>query len=286
MIFNQILNEKNAKIELTLSFDYLYRMWERKLIEFELSIFEWSNLPYPQRELEIILCTNGIAGMGKNKMDAKYVYSASLFNPGSNYGSYKNVTLTSVGHSTIMFTKDVILIRNNEIGESSYARIRKYATMLAHADLTLQAALINYRKNGTISASNDASAKSIDKWYRNLTAGKLTAIVTPQSMESIIQSQPVTVSSVNGDSASLIDCITACRNVLRLYYAEIGVNMSDDKRERMVTDEVSSNDGMLLYNIDSMYKCRKQAAKEISEYYDIDCNVAINKRIGESDYDR
>lgn len=268
----------------TMSANDLYRIWCNRLLEFEMSIFEWSGLSFPQRELESVLIYNGIAGIFNT--DRYKVYDISFYNPGFNRGSYQNVTMSNNKRSVTADINNVIVIRNNEIGTPSRFRVQEYATLLTHAYLTLQAALINYRKNGTIVAPNESVYKSIEKWYTDLTDGKLAAIISPTDANSIIGTAGLEMHDVTGQSASLIDCITAARNILRLYYAEIGVNMSDDKKERQIVSEVESNDDMLLYNIDSMYKCRKQAAREISDTFGIRCDVKINLRKGITDNDR
>lgn len=260
-------------------------MWLMRLIEYEMSIFEWHGLPFPQRELECVLISNGLAAMDVN--DKYHVYSAAPYNPGQNYGAWLNVVCTAVGVSKQMSTNAVILIRNNEIGESSMLRIRKYAKLLTHADLTLQAALINLRKNGTITVPNDQAAKSVNEWYKKLISGKLAAIVDKQSIESIIDTTKTQLlGSVSGDSASLTDCCDVTNRILQQYFAEIGVKMATEKKEREIVDEVAANDGMLMYNIDSMLKNRRYAAKKMSTYYKENITVDINARKGATDDDR
>lgn len=270
---------------MTLDYKQLYNMWSARLIEYEMSIFEWNGLSFPQRELECVLISNGLAAM--DIKDDRHVYVASPYNPGQNYGTWLNVVCTAVGVSKQMPTYGVILIRNNEIGESSMTRIEKYATLLTHADLTLQAALINLRKNGTITVPNDQTAKSVSEWYRKLTEGKLAAIVDKQSMESIIDTAKTQLlGSVSGDNASLTDCCNVTNRILQQYFAEIGIKMANEKKEREIVDEVAANDDMLMYNIDSMLKNRKHAAKRMSEIFQTDITVNTNARKGIVDNDR
>lgn len=281
MLYDNYFKRKNKN---TISFNDFYKIWSNRLFEFEISIFEWTGLPFPQRELESILVCNGIAGID---IANKYrVYDASLYNPGYNRGSYQNAVLTNNKSSITFDINNIIVIRNNEIGDSSIGRIRIYSSLLAHAFLSIQAALINYRKNGTIIAPNDAAAESVSRWYNDLADGKLAAIISPTDANSLIGNAQLEMHDITGQSASLTDCITAARNILRLYYAEIGINMADDKKERQIVPEVESNDDMLRYNIDSMFKCRKQAAKDISDTFGIKCDVKINIRRGVTDDDR
>lgn len=270
---------------MTLNYKQLYDMWAMKLLEYEMSIFEWRGLSFPQRELECVLVSNGLAAMDIG--DRKHVYAASLYNPGQNYGSWLNVVCAAVGVSVQKPINRVILIRNNEIGENSMQRIEKYATLLTHADLTLQTALINLRKNGTITVPNDQIAKTVNEWYRKLVSGKLAAIVDKQSMESIIDTAKTQLlGSVTSDHASLSDCCNVTNRILQQYFAEIGVKMAIEKKEREIVDEVSANDDMLMYNIDSMLKNRKHAAKRMSEIFQTDITVNINARKGIIDDDR
>ena len=68
----------------------------------------------------------------------------------------------------------------------------------------------------------------------------------------------------------------------------LGINNSNtDKKERLLVDEVNSNNDFILVNIDHMYDERKRAVEEINKKFNL--NLTVEKRevslIGEL-YDR
>ena len=62
----------------------------------------------------------------------------------------------------------------------------------------------------------------------------------------------------------------------REIYTLFGFNNNFEKKERLLTDEVNSNNDFINCNIDSMYKKRKQFAELMNKKYG--WNVQVSKR--------
>ena len=57
----------------------------------------------------------------------------------------------------------------------------------------------------------------------------------------------------------------------------LGINNSNtDKKERLLVDEVNSNNDFILVNIDHMYDERKRAVEEINKKFNL--NITVEKR--------
>ena len=57
----------------------------------------------------------------------------------------------------------------------------------------------------------------------------------------------------------------------------LGINNSNtDKKERLLVDEVNSNNDFILVNIDHMYDERKRAVEEINKKFNL--NITVDKR--------
>ena len=66
-------------------------------------------------------------------------------------------------------------------------------------------------------------------------------------------------------------------NVLNECLTFLGINNANtDKRERLVTNEVESNNEMIQVNSDVMLEARKQACKEINEMFGL--NISVERR--------
>lgn len=154
------------------------------------------------------------------------------------------------------------------------AVVSRYANILAHGDLTIRSYLINCRATGIIAASNDTVGAAINKWYDGLLDGKLMSVVDNVQLESLIGSEGLrSVSTSYPSSHSLLDLMAAQRDVIRSFYAERGIEVAADKKERLVVSEVSSNQNYLAYNINSPLAIREDFCRRCKECMGIDIKV-------------
>ena len=80
-----------------------------------------------------------------------------------------------------------------------------------------------------------------------------------------------------------MDCIDARNELLRMFYNDIGVRFTKDKKERMIESEVSSDNQMLLFNISDMLHQWEKASAEINKLFNLNtlnkgiikCNINI-----------
>lgn len=152
--------------------------------------------------------------------------------------------------------------------------VSRYANLLAHGDLTIRSYLINCRATGIIAASNDTVGASINAWYDGLLDGKLMSVVDDVQLESLIGAQGLrSVSTSYPSSHSLLDLIAAQRDIIRAFYAERGIEVAADKKERLVVSEVSSNQNYLQYNINSPLAIREDFCRRCGECMGIDIKV-------------
>ena len=74
-----------------------------------------------------------------------------------------------------------------------------------------------------------------------------------------------------------MDCIDARNELLRMFYNDIGVRFTKDKKERMIESEVSSDNQMLLFNISDMLHQREKASAEINKLFNLNTSVTLSK---------
>ena len=56
-------------------------------------------------------------------------------------------------------------------------------------------------------------------------------------------------------------------------------NANTDKKERLITNEVESNEELIKYYLNCFYKTRKKACDEINEKFGLDIEIELNKEI-------
>ena len=67
------------------------------------------------------------------------------------------------------------------------------------------------------------------------------------------------------------------RKIEQMFNTDVGIpNANTDKKERLLVDEVNSNNDFILVNIDHMYEERKIAVEEINKKFGL--NITVEKR--------
>ena len=270
-----------------LSFKKAYTAWRNTLVERVINIFEWKNLPFKQKEIEILLTFVGFCGVTKSKkaeLMAVYGSMSGVTNYPDQFTTFTYATPLESGIKQI--DKDIVVIDNNQIRLPLIDIINSYATLLAHTDLSLQAILINSRATGLVTAKTQAQVDSIASWYSSLENGKTLAVLDGKSFESLMDDEGIKVVPMNYPSAMTIDSYYQIReNLLKSFYSEIGINSMRDKRERVVEAELDTNLNRILFNIDDMLKSRKDACTKINSIFGTNISVDYNEEIVKQCFD-
>lgn len=271
-----------------LTFKKAFTAWRNTLAERVINVFTWNGLPFPQKEIEILLTFVGFCGFTKSKKSndfiAVYGSMSGVTNYPDQFTSFTYATPLESGLRTI--GKDIIVINNNQLRLSLTDVINSYATLLAHTDLSLQAILINSRATGLVTAKTQAQVDSIASWYSSLENGKTLAVLDGQSFENLMDDNGIKVFPMNYPSAMTIDSYYQIReNLLKSFYSEIGINSMRDKRERVVEAELDTNLNRILFNVDDMLNSRKEACEQINALFGTNLSVEYNKEIVAQSFD-
>lgn len=274
--------QKDLVTKKKLTFKKAFTNWRNVLTERIINIFEWENLPMPQREIEVLLHFVGFCGF------TRFRKSKEL---GCVYGSMSGVTnypdiFTDFTYATPLesgmrkIDQNIVIINNNQLRMPTYEMVETYATLLAHADLSLQAILINSRATGLVRARTQQQVDDVNKWYNSLANGKTLAVLDGDDLNALMSDEGIKVFSMSYPSSMTIDSYYQIReNLLKSFYSEIGINSNRDKRERVVQAELDTNLNRILFNIDDMLKCREDACKEINKMFNTNISVKLNREI-------
>lgn len=274
--------QKDLVTKKKLTFKKAFANWRNLLTERIINIFEWNGLPMPQKEIEILLHFVGFCGF------TRFRKSKDL---GCVYGSMSGVTnypdiFTNFTYATPIESgmrkigKDIVVINNNQLRLPTYEMIETYATLLAHADLSLQAILINSRATGLVRARTQQQVDDINNWYNSLANGKTLAVLDGDDLNALMNDDGIKVFSMSYPSSMTIDSYYQIReNLLKSFYSEIGINSNRDKRERVIQAELDTNLNRILFNIDDMLKSREDACEEINKIFNTNISVKLNREI-------
>lgn len=250
--------------------DYYYR-----LMLLARSVYKWKNLPngIDEKWIERYLFTQGrcvfLHDKEKGFMVAKCVESGGLNyydEPAMVQGIGTNYT------GEILSTDDAIIIRNNDDMVPTAPTIQLFALRLAEISRTIDVN-VNAQKMSTIiqcSERQRLTLKNIMKqWngYEPLIFGDKD-IDIDSSIKTLKIDAPVVFDKLQYQKHSVWnECMTF-----------LGINNANqDKKERLVDDEVQANNEQVEMSAHIMLKARKRACELINKRYGLNISVELRK---------
>lgn len=258
---------KNGKPQFNNSFKY----WRNKLFEQVNKLFSWENLPFPQKEIESRLYLFGIVAIIKEDKELIAV-KPNLFGITNYYDEFTDINFaTPLISGERKIDIDCILIDNNTLRNPTINMIDRYAMILAHTEISLITALVNGRATKTYVATNNKVAENIRDYQKKLYEGQ---------NDVIVDSSFIGLEIKDNDNSSLNNIKTLYdirQNLLYSFLEEMGIKKNQQKKERLVTDEVNADDTFLKLNIKDMFEARKTACEKINNMFGtnwiVKCNV-------------
>lgn len=239
-------------------------------------MFDYKNLPetIPARNLEMMLQLNGNVFFTKVRGDF-YVFTGGL---GGEPDVYYEPTIYTVANPYLNYSKnlvigdDGILIRNDSYGVGLLPLFKKYAALLAENELTMRIADVNNRIMFLLSAADDRTKASAEKFMDDVSKGKLDVISDNAFLESLKVLPAATQNSVR-----LTDLIEFEQYLRAGWFNDLGINANYNmKRESISPNEAQLNDDALLPFVDDMLEMRRIGIKQVNEKYDIDIEVNLS----------
>lgn len=196
------------------------------------------------------------SGFGEDEYDEptkfNFVYGGGLSDP-------------SVTPFEREINKNGVYSKNTFTGYPTAMIAEQYALMIAHCDMSIIAELVNSRFMDVLKASNNQSAEAAGKFYKDLYSGKLSFISD--------KTEELEVDRSARGVARLRDYIDTKASLLKEFYALYGINKTNEKRERMITDEVKDNQALLQFNVKDMLDQRKKLCDDIRDVFGVDITV-------------
>lgn len=241
-----------------------------------LSMFDYDGLPktIDKRNLELMLQINGNVCWYKYN-EKLYVFTGGL---GGEPNVYYMPTIYTIANPALNISKslkideDCVVMPNDFLYLGLLPLYERYATGLTENELSMYIATINLRITSLISASDDNTKKSAEKFLDDITSGKL-GIIAENAFLDGIKSQPIRGSSSDDTITSLIEHEQYLK---ASWYNEIGLNANYNmKRESINSGESQLNNDMLMPLIDSMLYCREEALKKVNDMFGT--NITVRK---------
>lgn len=268
-----------------------YGMYLERLTELAISMFEWKNLPdsCDERFLELTLFTNGYAVFFKDE---------DLSNTGlsdSDTGSYlalpvatngrwnvyniptKRRAYASNGYNKNLDLNNSVVIYNNLLHTNSINISRTYARRLYNLDRIVDVNA-NAQKTPVLILANEQQRLTMLQVYQKWD-GNEPVIFGDRDLDMKL------VQALRTDAPYIADKIQALKTELwneALTYLGIS-NISFQKKERMISDEVLRNQGGTIASRYSRLNARRKAADQINKMFGLNIEVDFREDYREAD---
>lgn len=260
--------------------DYLGRM---KRIA--LSMFEWINLPKTMnaRYLEMCLFYNGQAGLlydenygfiNTQVTDSGYINIYGLPTKLNCFSfRYHSTRELYVPESNLPPEEEVILVMNNFEKIPTSATICLFAERLTEAQRSADVNIKNM-KFPILIPVDQKSYFTMKKMYEEYD-GNTPAIFADKNMINLD-----TLKAIKTDAPFIANDIMEYKRLIwDEFLTFMGLNNLAEKRERLITSEVDSNNEVINMNMQSMLVPRKQACKEFNEKFGLSGDRAIDVKL-------
>lgn len=260
--------------------DYLERM--KKIC---LSMFEWENLPDSMnaRFLEMCLFYNGQAAL---LYDDTYGYINTMAADGGYiniYGlptelqcySYRFNQRRSLYMSDTGAEKgeECILVMNNYERIPTTSTISLFAYRLAEAQRTTDVN-IKAQRTPILITTDQKQYFTLKKMYEEYD-GNTPAIFADKNLIS-----PDALKAIKTDAPFIInDLMEYKREIWNEFLTFMGIQNLSEKRERLISNEVDSNNELLNLNLQALLIPRKEACREFNEKYGLMGEKAIDVKV-------
>lgn len=266
-------------LEKACTYPDFYRYWKENLFERLMRLFIWEGMDEPlPKEIEQRLILAGHCGISQfeNKLTA---FFGTFFGVTVYQDEWKNYNVHSPIYSgTKTIDEDIVIIDNNSLRNPTYEHVNHYASLLAHAEVTLLQQFVQARDSGGVPiARTEAAKQSLLNYQAKMFMGKIGVVSDPAGIG-------VEYQGADRHTSLDISGIWEVRTkLLKQFYADIGVRATFDKRSNTVVDEITSDSSMLLYNVSDMIKCRERAVEKINEMFGTNWSVRISDEIDYND---
>lgn len=261
--------------------DYTYIQYVYRLMELSISMFEWKNLPegIDERFLEMVLFTDGQAVFFRDDELGDYLALQCLINGKLNvYRIPVNRRAFAVnGYQKQLTDKDSVIIFNNMLHTNSWLDVKMFAKRLYNLDRIIDVNA-NAQKTPILIKGNEQQRLTLMNLYKEYD-GNAPVIFADKSLDmnalQVLSTQAPYVAD------KIYQLKTQIWNEALTY---LGIsNVSFQKRERMVSDEVTRSQGGTVASRYSRLNARRQACEQINKMFglNIDCDFREDYQFSE-----
>ena len=259
--------------------DYWTRYYNR-LVELSVSMFDWQNLPdtVDARFMELALFTDGMAVFFKDET-LGYLCLRTMI--GGNWNVYQipneRTAYASNGYQNMLNQDNSVIIWNNYLHTNSQLDAQVYANRLWDIDRTIDIN-VNAQKTPILIQCEESERLTLKNVYMKYD-GNEPVIYSDKSLD------PKGIRVLQTGAPYISDQLYDLKNrIWNEALTMLGIsNVSYQKKERMITDEMVRSQGGTIASRYSRLEMRRQACAEINRMFDLNIKCDFREDFREID---
>lgn len=249
--------------------NYTYRQYYNRLTELSISMFDWQNVPdtIDVRYLELALFSDGMTVFFKDDDLGYLALRCAISGPMNVYRIPINRrAYANNGYNKQLNENNSVIIFNNYLHTNSMLDVEMFARRLYNLDRAIDVNA-NAQKTPVLITCEENQRLTLKNVYMKYDGNEPVIFgdknLNPNSMKVLNTGAPYVADK-------LYTLKTQIWNEALTY---LGIsNMNIDKKERLITDEVSRNQGGTIASRYSRLEARKQACEQINKMFGLNIN--------------
>lgn len=244
-----------------------FRQYYNRLVELSISMFEWKNLPdsVDPRFLELTLFTDGQAVFFEDEVMGFLALQNAM---GGGFDVYRIPTKRRAyavnGYQKQLDENDSVIIYNNYLHTNSMLDVQMFAKRLYNLDRAIDVNA-NAQKTPILLLCDDSERLTLENMYMQYDGNKPV-------IKGVKGLNPNAFTVLKTDAPYVADKLYQLKTQIwneALTYLGIS-NINITKKERLITDEVTRNQGGTIASRFSRLQARREACKKINEMFGLD----------------
>ena len=259
-----------------------FRQYYNRLVELSISMFEWKNLPdsVDPRFLELTLFTDGQAVFFQDEVMGFLALQNAM---GGGFDVYriplKRRAYAVNGYQKELNENDSVIIYNNYLHTNSMLDVQMFAKRLYNLDRAIDVNA-NAQKTPILLLCDDSERLTLENMYMQYDGNKPV-------IKGVKGLNPNAFTVLKTDAPYVADKLYQLKTQIwneALTYLGIS-NINITKKERLIADEVTRNQGGTIASRYSRLQARREACKKINEMFGLDIWCDYREDFQEIDYD-
>ena len=244
-----------------------FRQYYNRLVELSISMFEWKNLPdsVDPRFLELTLFTDGQAVFFEDEVMGYLALQNAM---GGGFDVYRIPTNRRAyavnGYQKQLNENDSVIIYNNYLHTNSMLDVQMFAKRLYNLDRAIDVNA-NAQKTPILLLCDDSERLTLENMYMQYDGNRPV-------IKGVKGLNPNAFTVLKTDAPFVADKLYQLKTQIwneALTYLGIS-NINITKKERLITDEVTRNQGGTIASRYSRLQARREACKKINEMFGLD----------------